>query len=72
MKKKILKKSSLLPISLLLLGISLILACIDLGPDYPNSFFAPEVIHNDTLTNFFLSGDPLYKDVYKLDYKKGF
>lgn len=61
MKKVIWRKSSLLPISVIILVAGLILACADAEMnDYPESFFAPEITHNTRYAPFFLSFHVLY------------
>lgn len=65
MIKKTLRKSSLLPVSLLIIATGIALACADIDmSDYPNSCFAPETVHNKNITPFFLSYHTLYTESY--------
>ena len=66
MKKKIWRKSTLFPISVIIAAF-IALACWfpDEEHDYPSSFFPPEITQNDKYSDFFLSPHVLYgsKDV---------
>lgn len=65
MIKKILRTSSLLRVSLLIIATGIALACADIDmPDYPTSCFAPETVHNENITPFFLSYHTLYTESY--------
>jgi len=69
MTKKALLKSSLVPISFILLVTAILLACADVEiSPYPDSFFAPEISHSDRDAHFFVSDNTLYKIGYKTDY----
>lgn len=69
MTKKTLLKSSLFPVSVLLLVLAIILACIDVDvAPYPDSFFAPEISHSDRDAHFFVTMNTLYGVHFKEDY----
>ncbi len=68
-----LKRSTLFPVSLVILIAVIMLACIDVEVSpYPNSFFAPEITHNKKCYEFFRSYYPLYQADYKSDYTTDF
>ena len=74
MKKKIWNKSSLLPISIIVIVSAIILACAggDDTEDYPSSFFAPEITHNNKYAMFFRSYHYLYSVPDKRNYEPEF
>jgi hypothetical protein len=73
MTKKTLRKYTLFPVSILLMAAGIMLACIDVEVSpYPNSFFAPEITHNNKCYEFFRSYYPLYQESYKSSYTDDF
>ena len=73
MTKKTFSRYTLFPVSLILLTADIMLACIDVEVSpYPNSFFAPEITHNNKCYEFFRSYYPLYQADYKSDYTTDF
>jgi hypothetical protein len=62
-------KSPLIPTGILVVVAIIILACSDeYIINYPASFFAPEVTHNDKYSEFFRSYHFLYTDSHRSDY----
>jgi hypothetical protein len=68
-----LKKSTLFPVSLIVLVAGIMFACADVEMTYyPTSFFAPEITHNKSAYVFFRAFYPLYEDSYKENYLADF